>query len=84
MYFAPIPLYRQLYKVDTLELEAHENYNKSSYRNRMEIATSNGKLTLSIPLTKENIKDKLLETYRSTIIILGLKPTLEEFANCLQ
>ena len=52
MYFAPIPLYRQLYKVDTLELEAHENYNKSSYRNRMEIATSNGKLTLSIPLTK--------------------------------
>ncbi len=52
MYFGPIPFYRELSKAEILELEQKENYNKSSYRNRMEIATSNGKLVLSIPLKK--------------------------------
>ena len=52
MYFGPIPFYRELAKAEILELEQKENYNKSSYRNRMEIATSNGKLVLSIPLKK--------------------------------
>ena len=52
MYFGPIPFFRELCKVGILELEINENYNKSSYRNRMEIATSNGKLILSIPLLR--------------------------------
>lgn len=33
-----------------VQIEAHENYIKSSYRNRCEIAGSNGIITLSIPL----------------------------------
>ncbi len=41
----------------TVLLEAHEHYEKQSYRNRCEILTSNGKLSLSIPLKKKSDKE---------------------------
>lgn len=60
MYFGPIPFFMELLKVDTIILEHCEHYNKSSYRNRLEIATSNGRLNLSIPLLKGKHQGQLI------------------------
>lgn len=38
--------------VDEIVLEAHENYQKGSYRNRCKISNSYGKYDLSVPLKK--------------------------------
>ncbi len=43
---------------ENVQVEAHENFQKQSYRNRCEILSANGTLSLSIPL----IKDKKLKT----------------------
>ncbi len=37
---------------DAVYLEAHENYNKGTFRNKCEIVSATGKLLLSIPLSK--------------------------------
>jgi hypothetical protein len=37
---------------DTIVIEKHENFVKQTYRNRCDIVTSSGKLSLSIPLLK--------------------------------
>ena len=42
-------------------LEKHEYFIKQTYRNRCEIATANGKLTLSIPLIKQADKELIFE-----------------------
>jgi len=38
-------------------IEAHEHFQKQSYRNRCEILSANGKLALSIPLIKQSDKE---------------------------
>jgi hypothetical protein len=50
--FGPIGSYMWLSKADQLLIEAHENYQKRSFRNRYQILTTNGPLSLSIPLAK--------------------------------
>lgn len=47
-----ILFFSKIYNADILEIEAHENYTKRSYRNRCYIATAHGKALLSIPLVK--------------------------------
>jgi len=42
---------------DKIVLEKHEHFIKQTYRNRCEIFTSNGKLSLSIPLIKQADKE---------------------------
>lgn len=51
-YLPSIQYFSKLAKCKTLILEAHENYQKGSYRNRCHIAGANGLLRLSIPLRK--------------------------------
>lgn len=51
-YFAPIAYYSLLFHVPEIWIEAHENYNKQSYRNRMFIATDHGPLALSVNVEK--------------------------------
>lgn len=46
---------------DEIFIEKHENFIKQTYRNRCEIFTSNGKLTLSIPLVKQADKELISE-----------------------
>jgi len=41
----------------TVYIEAHEHFVKQTYRNRCEILTAMGKLTLSIPLLKQSDKE---------------------------
>ena len=51
----------QVINADTVVLEKHENFIKQSYRNRCEIMSSNGKLSLSIPLVKQADKELISE-----------------------
>jgi len=54
--FGPIIKFAVIKQCDTL-VEIHENYQKRSMRNRIQILGANGKLNLSIPLEKgKNLK----------------------------
>lgn len=44
-----------------VQIEKYENFVKQTYRNRCEILSANGKLTLSIPLIKESGKELISE-----------------------
>lgn len=49
-YFPSIPYIKELVKADHIILEAHETFQKQTYRNRCEILTANGKEALIIPI----------------------------------
>lgn len=49
-YLPPVSYFIAWYRADKRLLEAHENYNKQSYRNRCRIVGANGVETLSIPI----------------------------------
>lgn len=51
-YLPPIDTFILASKYKTIYIEAHENYQKKSFRNRAIITGANGKLDLSIPLKK--------------------------------
>ncbi len=46
---------------NTVFIERHEHFIKQTYRNRCELLTSNGKITLSIPLIKQSDKELIGE-----------------------
>jgi hypothetical protein len=51
-YFPPISYFSQVVKAETIIIEAHENFQKQSYRNRCYIAGPNGKQMLNIPVVR--------------------------------
>jgi len=51
-YLAPVEYYAKILQYDEIIIEAHENFVKSTNRNRCYIAGANGKLRLTIPLHK--------------------------------
>lgn len=51
-YFPPIDYIISILDVDKITIEANENYQKRSYRNRTIIQAANGSLGLSIPVNK--------------------------------
>lgn len=51
-YLAPVEYYAVLANAKSVILEQHEFYQKQSYRNRCNIASSAGPMTLSIPVEK--------------------------------
>ncbi len=53
-YFPPIEYFYFLSQADELLIEGHETYTKQSYRNRCNIYTPNGLLSLTIPIRKIN------------------------------
>ena len=61
-YFPPIEYFKQLFQFPHVVIEAHENYQKGSYRNRCHIANSTGIQILSVPLRKgKNAKQPIRE-----------------------
>lgn len=56
-YLPNISYLSQVLKHDIVVIEKHEHFVKQTYRNRCEIVTSNGKLSLSIPLVKQADKE---------------------------
>lgn len=51
-YFGPIQWYQKLNRYKRCEIEQYDNFVKQTYRNRCEIATTGGRLSLSIPIEK--------------------------------
>ncbi|MDR0845570.1 MAG: WbqC family protein [Tannerella sp.] len=51
-YLAPVQYYCKLFSFESAVIEAAENYQKQSYRNRCVIAVSNGVQTLTVPVEK--------------------------------
>ena len=56
-YLPALPYLRAVLRADEIVLEAQEHFVKQTYRNRCEILTANGKLSLSIPLLKQADKE---------------------------
>jgi len=53
-YFGNIQYFTKLILYKNIFIEKYENYSKQSYRNRFEILSANGILSLSIPIKKTN------------------------------
>ncbi len=58
-YFGPIHYYISLVKYNKIWLEASENYQKQTFRNRQNIYGANGKLMLNIPIKHSKSKKRL-------------------------
>lgn len=56
-YLPNVSYLSQVINHDNIVLEKQENFVKQTYRNRCEIVTANGKLSLSIPLIKQADKE---------------------------
>jgi hypothetical protein len=57
-YFPNIQYYSLLAGKD-VEIEVHDNFRRKTYRNRCEIATANGVINLTVPVTKTQPKIKI-------------------------
>ncbi len=51
-YYMPVKIYAQYFNHDTVVIEAQENYQKRSFRNKSAILSPTGQQLLSIPLSK--------------------------------
>ncbi|MDT0645189.1 WbqC family protein [Zunongwangia sp. F260] len=72
-YFGSIFQYVQLVRAERVVFENEDNYQKQTYRNRMYIYDSNGKLLLNIPIKHSsslglNTKDNRHQKYRDVLI----------------
>lgn len=56
-YLPDLTYLSKVLNVDTIYIEQYEHFVKQTHRNRCDILTSNGKLTLSIPLLKSSEKE---------------------------
>jgi hypothetical protein len=60
-YLPPVSYFSALLKHEQVFMEKHENFVKQTYRNRCELLSANGKLSLSIPLEKNAVKELITE-----------------------
>lgn len=60
-YLAPVSHYAFMYKADQIEVEVQEHYVKQSFRNRCNILSANGPMTLTIPVEKSELKRPCLK-----------------------
>jgi len=57
-YLAPVQYFTKFLLYDAIWLETGENYQKQSYRNRCNILSANGQMALTIPVTKDQPREK--------------------------
>ncbi|MCD6017737.1 MAG: hypothetical protein K0S53_858 [Bacteroidetes bacterium] len=60
-YLPPVNYLSAVINHEDVVLEKHEHFVKQTYRNRCEILTANGKLSLSLPLIKQSDKELISE-----------------------
>ena len=58
-FFPPIEYLARCVQADSVVIEAHEHFQKSSYRNRCQIAGANGIQVLSVPLQRQKAEEGL-------------------------
>jgi len=63
-YFGPTHYFDLIKKAEVVWVEACENYQKQSYRNRCRILSANGPITLSIPIMKGRSPGQLIRDVR--------------------
>ena len=63
-YFPPVQYMERVKACDRIIIERHENYGKQSYRNRCDIMTANGVMTLSVPVSKGDAPKTLVKDIR--------------------
>lgn len=63
-YFPPVQYMERVKACDGIIIERHENYGKQSYRNRCDIMTANGVMTLSVPVSKGDAPKTLVKDIR--------------------
>ncbi len=63
-YLPPVAWIQALYHADTVLVEAHEHYQKQSYRNRCHIGAANGAMPLSIPVEHDKRAKQLTRDIR--------------------
>ena len=63
-FFPPIQYFSYFYSAKKVLIEAFENYQKKSYRNRCMICGANGIITLSVPVEKTNSTKQLIKDVR--------------------
>lgn len=51
-YFPPVQYFTKIHDCTEIWIEQYESYGKQSYRNRCDIMTANGAMTLSVPVVK--------------------------------
>ena len=51
-YFPPVQYFTKINNCTEIWIEQYESYGKQSYRNRCDIMTANGVMTLSVPVVK--------------------------------
>ncbi|MGL5317564.1 MAG: WbqC family protein [Bacteroidales bacterium] len=60
-YLAPVSHYALMYQADEIEMEVQEHFIKQSFRNRCNILSANGPMTLTIPVEKSELKKPCLK-----------------------
>lgn len=63
-YFGPIQWYQKLYRHECCYIEKYDHFIKQTYRNRCQIATTQGVQTLSIPIEKFDTPKCLMRDVR--------------------
>ena len=63
-YFGPIQWYQKLYRHECCFIEKYDHFIKQTYRNRCQIATTQGVQTLSIPIEKFDTPKCLMRDVR--------------------
>lgn len=63
-YFGPIQWYQKLYRHECCYIEKYDHFIKQTYRNRCQIATTQGVQTLSIPIEKFDTSKCLMRDVR--------------------
>lgn len=58
-FFPPITYFAHCVQADSVIIEAHEHFQKGSYRNRCHIAGANGLQTLNVPLRRQKDSDNI-------------------------
>lgn len=59
-YFPPIQYFSKLFEQQEITLEAYENYQRRSYRNRCRISAANGIITLTVPILKGSTENQAI------------------------
>lgn len=60
-YFPSLQYFSKIVNYDKIIIEQFENFTKQSYRNRCEILSANGKLTLTVPVEKKTGQKQLIK-----------------------
>ena len=74
-YFPPIQYFSEIKNCSEILVEQHESYGKQSYRNRCDIMTANGVMTLSVPVVKGTYSLTIPPTGRNSTSRASNPPT---------